>query len=79
MSVKKKNDRPLPLQSLPPGFRRLEIAIPDEAWDVYSRYAKQIGCAPGDVVTSILGVGFERLRIFEMVAEKDKQTNATRH
>ena len=67
------------IASLPPGFRRLEIAIPDEAWDTYCRYAKRTGVEPGDIVTSILGVGFQRLRMFEMVAEEDRNASATRH
>ena len=79
MTKKKKRDLAATAASLPPGFRVLEIAIEDTSWDTYCRAASRIGCEPGDIVTNILRLGFERLRMFELVEENDKHAKATRH
>ena len=71
MTKKKKRDLAATAASL--------IAIEDTSWDTYCRAASRIGCEPGDIVTNILRLGFERLRMFELVEENDKHAKATRH
>lgn len=57
--TKKKPDVSASVESLPPGWRMMQIAIPDECWGVYVRAAIRIGCAPGDIVDHILRLGYE--------------------
>ena len=61
----------------PADWVRMQLAIPPQCWELFTRVALRVGCEPGDIINHILQLGYEGHALHER--ENHVHAKETRH